>query len=95
MIVASEATPGRLLDNIVHFAHALRRAGIAVGPAQITTAIEAVQQAGFTQKQDFYATLRAALISRPEHLELFHQAFHFFWRDPEYKYSRIFFTKHD
>ena len=84
MIVASEATPGRLLDNIVHFAHALRRAGIAVGPAQITTAIEAVQQAGFTQKQDFYATLRAALISRPEHLELFHQAFHFFWRDPEY-----------
>ncbi len=84
MIAASEATPGRLLDNIVHFAHALRRAGIAVGPAQITTAIEAVQQAGFTQKQDFYATLRAALISRPEHLELFHQAFHFFWRDPEY-----------
>ena len=84
MTVASEATPGRLLDNIVHFAHALRRAGIAVGPAQITTAIEAVQQAGFTQKQDFYATLRAALISRPEHLELFHQAFHFFWRDPEY-----------
>ena len=84
MIVASEATPGRLLDNIVHFAHALRRAGIAVGPAQITTAIEAVQQAGFTQKQDFYATLRAALISRPEHLELFHQAFYFFWRDPEY-----------
>ena len=84
MIVASEATPGRLLDNIVHFAHALRRAGIAVGPAQITTAIEAVQQAGFTQKQDFYATLRAALVSRPEHLELFHQAFHFFWRDPEY-----------
>ena len=84
MNVASEATPGRLLDNIVHFAHALRRAGIAVGPAQITTAIEAVQQAGFTQKQDFYATLRAALVSRPEHLELFHQAFHFFWRDPEY-----------
>jgi len=84
MTVASEATPGRLLDNIVHFAHALRRAGIAVGPAQITTATEAVQQAGFTQKQDFYATLRAALISRPEHLELFHQAFHFFWRDPEY-----------
>ena len=84
MIVASEATPGRLLDNIVHFAHALRRAGIAVGPAQITTAIEAVQQAGFTQKQDFYATLRSALVSRPEHLELFHQAFHFFWRDPEY-----------
>ena len=84
MTVVSEATPGRLLDNIVHFAHALRRAGIAVGPAQITTAIEAVQQAGFTQKQDFYATLQAALISRPEHLELFHQAFHFFWRDPEY-----------
>ena len=84
MTVASEATPGRLLDNIVHFAHALRRAGIAVGPAQITTAIEAVQQAGFNQKQDFYATLRAALVSRPEPLELFHQAFHFFWRDPEY-----------
>ena len=83
MTVVPEATLGRLTDNIVHFAHALRRAGIPVGSAQVATAIEAVQHAGFTQKQDFYATLRAVLINRPEHLDLYHQAFYFFWRDPE------------
>ncbi|MEZ7814085.1 MAG: VWA domain-containing protein [Paracoccaceae bacterium] len=72
------------MDNIAHFAHALRRAGIPVAPSQITTALEAVQQTGFSRRQDFYVTLRAALISRAEHLELYHQAFYFFWRDPEY-----------
>jgi uncharacterized protein with von Willebrand factor type A (vWA) domain len=77
-------TDGRLVENIVHFTRALRKAGIAVGTSQLRTAIEAVQHAGFTKRQDFYYTLRATLITRPEHLETFHQVFTFFWRDPEY-----------
>jgi uncharacterized protein len=75
---------GRLVENIVHFVRALRKAGVTVGTSQVTNAIEAVQRAGFTKRQDFYYTLRATLITRPEHLELYHQVFHFFWRDPEY-----------
>ncbi|MDX1786436.1 MAG: VWA domain-containing protein, partial [Roseovarius sp.] len=68
----------------MHFARALRRAGVNVGTAQVHVAVEAVERAGFTKRQDFYHTLRACLITRPEHLQTFHQVFTFFWRDPEY-----------
>lgn len=77
-------TDGRLVENIVHFARALRKAGVAVGTSQVQTAIEAVERAGFTKRGDFYHALRASLITRPEHLETYHQVFNFFWRDPEY-----------
>ena len=77
-------TEGRLAENVVHFARALRKAGVNVGTSQIHTAVEAVRHAGFTKRQDFYFTLRATLLTRPEHLETYHQVFHLFWRDPEY-----------
>lgn len=83
-LVSLPQTDGRLLDNIVHFARALRKAGVSVGTSQVQTAIEAVQRAGFSKRIDFYYTLRATLIMRPEHLETYHQVFHLFWRDPEY-----------
>jgi len=77
-------TDGRLVENIVHFVRALRKAGVRVGTAQVANAIQAVQAAGFTKRQDFYYALRATLINRPENLETYHQVFTFFWRDPEY-----------
>ncbi len=77
-------TDGRLAENIVHFARALRKAGVRVGPAQVKSAIEAVAAAGFTHKTDFYHVLRATLIHRAEHLEIFDQCFAMFWRDPEF-----------
>ena len=36
-----------------------------------------------SSRGDFHAVLRACLVDRVEHLELFEQAFHLFWRDPE------------
>ncbi|MEO1452437.1 MAG: VWA domain-containing protein [Pseudomonadota bacterium] len=75
---------GRLVENIVHFTQALRKAGVKVGTAQVETAIQAVETAGFTHRVDFYHTLRATLITRAEHLETFHQVFSMFWRDPEF-----------
>ena len=77
-------TNGRLADNIVHFTRALRKTGVKVGTAQLETAILAVHAAGFTNRADFYYTLRATLITRAEHLAVFHQVFSMFWRDPEY-----------
>lgn len=68
----------------MHFARALRKAGVRVGPSQVHGAIDAVAAVGFTRKDDFYHILRACLINRPEHLEVFHQVFAMFWRDPEY-----------
>ncbi len=78
------ADEGRLVDNIVHFARALRKAGVRVGTSQVKSAISAIAMAGFTSRDDFYYALRATLVSRPEHLELFHQVFTMFWRDPEF-----------
>ena len=76
-------TPGRLTDNIVHFARALRKAGVPVGTAQVRDAVRAAALAGFSRRQDFYHLLRATLISRAEHLDIFHQVFALFWRDPQ------------
>jgi uncharacterized protein with von Willebrand factor type A (vWA) domain len=75
---------GRLVENILHFTQALRKAGVKVGTAQVETAIEAVEAAGFSKRVDFYHILRATLITRAEHLEVFHQVFSMFWRDPDF-----------
>ncbi len=75
---------GRLEQNIIHFCRALRRAGVPVGPAQTLDAIRAVEATGFAQRSDFYTTLRACLITRMEHLDIFDRLFHMFWRDPEF-----------
>lgn len=77
-------TEGRLVENIVHFARALRKAGVPVGTSQLQSAIEAVMAAGFTRRDDFYVILRATLVSRPEQFETFAQIFGMFWRDPEF-----------
>ncbi len=81
---ALPGTDGKLVENIVHFVRSLRKAGIKVGTSQVESAISAVATAGFTQRHDYYYALRATLISRPENLELFHQVFQLFWRDPEF-----------
>jgi uncharacterized protein with von Willebrand factor type A (vWA) domain len=57
---------------------------VKVGTAQVETAIEAVAAAGFSKRVDFYHILRATLITRAEHLEVFHQVFSMFWRDPDF-----------
>ncbi len=75
---------GRLAENITHFARALRRAGMPVGPGRILTAIRAVEATGFTERTDFYYTLEACFISKAEHRKLFAQTFKLFWRDPQF-----------
>lgn len=75
---------GKLAENIAHFARALRRAGLPVGPGRVLDAIRAVAAAGFTQREDFFHTLQAIFVSRPEERTLFAQTFRLFWRDPRY-----------
>ncbi|MCB1389911.1 MAG: VWA domain-containing protein [Rhodobacteraceae bacterium] len=74
----------KLTANLTHFARALRKAGLPVGPGRVLTAIEAVGAAGFTSREDFYWTLHAVFVSRPEERQTFHQVFRLFWRDPRY-----------
>jgi uncharacterized protein len=72
--------PGRLAENIVYFARALRAAGIPVGPGAVLDALEAVRAAGVGTRDDFYWTLHAVFVKRHEHSVLFDQAFRIFFR---------------
>jgi len=74
----------RLAQNIIHFARALRRAGLPVGPGRVIDAIRAVEAAGFTERMDFYWTLHACFVNRPEHRAVFAQIFRLYWRDPRF-----------
>ena len=74
----------KLAQNIIHFARALRKAGLPIGPGRTIDAIRAVQAAGFTKKQDFYWTLHACFVNRPEHRAIFAQIFRLYWRDPRF-----------
>jgi uncharacterized protein with von Willebrand factor type A (vWA) domain len=71
---------GRLAENIVYFARALRAAGIPVGPGAVMDALTAVRVAGVGTREDFYWTLHAVLVNRHEHSVLFDQAFRIFFR---------------
>ena len=75
---------GKLAHNIAHFARALRKAGLPIGPGRVIDAIRAVEAAGFTEKRDFYWTLHACFVGRPEQMPVFAQVFRLFWRDPRY-----------
>ncbi|CUH30206.1 VWA domain containing CoxE-like protein [Jannaschia seosinensis] len=74
----------RLAGNIAHFAAALRRAGLPVGPDRLLMAVEAVTVAGFTDRADFFHALQAVFVRRPEHRATFAQLFRLYWRDPRY-----------
>jgi len=74
---------GRLATNILHFARALRAAGVPVGPARALDAVRAVEAGGIGRRADVYHTLAACFLSRPEQRPVFDQCFHLFWRDPQ------------
>src|SRR5438128_2602563 len=75
---------GRLAENIVYFARALRAAGIPVGPGAVLDALAAIEAAGVGTREDFYWTLHAVLVKRHEHSLLFDQAFRIFFRRRAY-----------
>ncbi|MEO3387450.1 VWA domain-containing protein [Mesorhizobium sp. CAU 1741] len=74
---------GRIADNIVYFARALRKAGMRVGPASVKDSIEAVLAAGLGGRDDFYWTLHAVLVKRREDHATFDEAFRLFWKSRE------------
>jgi uncharacterized protein len=53
-----------------------------VGTGRVIDAIRAVEAVGFDRREDFYHTLAACFVSRPEHRALFATTFGLFWRDP-------------
>jgi uncharacterized protein with von Willebrand factor type A (vWA) domain len=78
------APEGRLAENIVYFARALRAAGMPVGPGAVLDALEALNVARVGTRDDFYWTLHAVFVKRHEHTILFDQAFRIFFRKRGY-----------
>jgi uncharacterized protein len=78
------ATKGRLAENIVYFARALRAAGIPLGPGAVLDALDALRAAGVGTREDFYWTLHAVFVKKHEHSVLFDQAFRIFFRKRGY-----------
>src|SRR6202050_3615173 len=81
---AAPTPSGRLAENILYFARALRAAGLPVGPGAVLDALEAVEAAGVGTREDFYWTLHAVFVKRHEHSLLFDQAFRIFFRRRAY-----------
>ena len=67
----------------MHFARVLRAAGLPIGPDRVVDALRALETTGIERREDFYWTLAAVFLSKREQQELFDQAFHIFWRDPQ------------
>lgn len=77
------AEPGRLALNVMQFCRALRAAGLPVGPGRTLAALEALETVGVSTRQDVYWALHATLVNRRDQREIFDQAFHLFWRNPD------------
>ena len=67
----------------MHFARVLRAAGLPIGPDRVIDALRALEVAGLERRDDFYWTLASVFLDRREQFEVFDQAFHIFWRDPQ------------
>ncbi len=83
MPTANQNHSGHLAENVVHFARALRRAGVPVGPDRVLDALRALEISGVARRDDFYWSLAAVFLNRREHFEVFDQAFGLFWRRRE------------
>jgi uncharacterized protein with von Willebrand factor type A (vWA) domain len=81
---SGEREKGRLADNIVHFARALRAAGLPIGPGAVLDALAALKAAGIGSREDLYWTLHAVFVKRHEHSLIFEQAFRIFFRKRAY-----------
>ena len=82
-VASPDVLPGRLAENVVHFARVLRAAGVPLGTDRVLLALQALQVAGIESRADFHAVLASSLIDRAQHRLLFEQAFHVFWKDPD------------
>lgn len=74
---------GHLAENLLAFTRLLRRAGLPLGPGEALAALDALTRIEIGDRRQAHAALRAVMVHRHEHFDLFDHAFQFFWRDPE------------
>jgi uncharacterized protein with von Willebrand factor type A (vWA) domain len=74
---------GRIADNVVCFARALRAAGLPVGSGAVIDALNALRLIDIGNRADVFTTLESIFVTRHEHALIFAQAFDLFFRAAE------------
>jgi uncharacterized protein with von Willebrand factor type A (vWA) domain len=77
---APELAPGKLPENMLYFARALRAAGLPVGPGAVLEALAAVAVTPMTTREDFRVLLEAVFVKRHEQSVVYDQVFRIFWK---------------
>lgn len=84
MVTVGHGAGGQAIaPNIAAFTRLLRRTGLPVGTADVLAAYDALAEVEIGDRRQVHAALRAVMVRKREHFELFDQAFLLFWRDPE------------
>src|ERR1700749_5329961 len=81
--MATEPVPpasGRIADNVVGFARALRAAGLPVGPGAVIDVMNALPLIEIGNRGEVFTTLESIFVKRREHALIFKQAFDLFFR---------------
>jgi len=74
---------GRMADNVIGFARALRVAGMPVGPGAVIDAMNALQLIDIGSRSEVFTALESIFVKRHEHAVIFAQAFDLFFRAAE------------
>jgi uncharacterized protein len=74
---------GRIADNVVGFARALRAAGLPVGSGAVIDALNALRLIDIGNRADVFTTLESIFVTRHDHGLIFAQAFDLFFRVAE------------
>ncbi len=78
-----EMIEGRIAENVLHFSRMLRSAGLLVGPREVLDAISALSLVGFSSREDLYWLLFSNFVKKSDQRQIFDQAFHIFWKNPQ------------
>lgn len=73
---------GELLHNLMLFGRVCRALGMNVTPNRMMEVARSLEYIELGNKQDFYYTLRAYLVTSPKEFPYFEEAFDIFWRRP-------------
>ena len=83
LLASAPGAGGHIATNLLAFTRLLRRSGLPLGPGEALSALAALNAIDIGDRRQVHAALRAVMVHRREHFELFDQAFQLFWRDPE------------
>ncbi|MEX0304019.1 MAG: VWA domain-containing protein, partial [Leisingera sp.] len=74
----------KLVRNLTHFARALRKAGLPIGPGRVLDAVEAVAAACLPSRGGLFWAPHACFLTKPEPRPVFAPVFRLFWPAPRY-----------